>query len=81
MASSSDFIPDTDYVRLAYIDRRDFVSQISRVERLSDEDLEYEFDTWLKRVMAKAYSEGHEACYDYYSRGNIKPQVNPYEES
>lgn len=68
------FAPDVDYIRFSYIDRRDFVNQLCNEERLSDEELEEEFDSWLKGVQAKAWLEG-------YHRARIAPNSqNPYEE-
>lgn len=54
------FAPDIDYMRLAYIDRRDFGNQLGRNERISDEALEREFDEWVEGIRAKAWLEGLE---------------------
>lgn len=69
------FQPDTSYMKLAYIDRRDFVNQISNVERVADEELEEEFDNWFKSVQAEAWIEGYHRALT----GSAPPE-NPYEE-
>lgn len=45
----TDYIPTDDEVRLAYIDRRDFIASIRNEDRLSDDEYGEEFDRWLAK--------------------------------
>lgn len=56
------FAPDIDYMRLAYIDRRDFVNKVRREDRLTDEQLEKEFDEWIRGIKARAWLDGWAKC-------------------
>lgn len=61
MGDYEGFVPDLEYVRLAYIDRRDFMNQLRAVpETLSDEQVEEEFSEWVEGIQAKAWLEGLE---------------------
>jgi len=55
----SDYTPTTEQVRFAYIDRRDFDSQVGLGERPGDEEVGREFDRWLASVKAEAWDEGY----------------------
>ena len=72
--------PDTASVRLAYVDRRDFIAQVTRTERQEDSVYEAEFDRWLAGIRADAFDEGAEAQMDADENGHDAPD-NPYEEA
>lgn len=53
-------IPTLEQVRLAYIDREDFVAQVGRLKRKTDEEYGEEFDEFIEGIRAKAWLEGLE---------------------
>lgn len=56
---SDQYTPTTEQVRFAYIDRRDFDSQVGLSEWPGDEGVGREFDGWLASVKAEAWREGY----------------------
>lgn len=58
---SNPFRPDTDSVRLAYVDRQGLLAQFARTGRKEDAAYEAEFDLWLAKVKADAWAEGYRA--------------------
>lgn len=55
-----DFTPTTEQVRFAYIDHRDFDSQVGLSEWPGDDEVGWEFDRWLATVKAEAWGEAVE---------------------
>lgn len=65
-----EYTPDTEIVRLSYIDRQDFLIQVYNLDRLSDEQLGEQFDRWLEQHDMEIREETRqEAYHDGYSRG------------
>ena len=56
-----DFTPTTEQVRFAYIDHRDFDSQVGLSEWPGDDEVGWEFDRWLASVKAEAWEQGRRA--------------------
>lgn len=73
----SDYTPTTEQVRFAYIDHRDFDSQVGLSEWPGDDEVGWEFDRWLATVKAEAWEQG----YDAAPLGGRPRQENPYRET
>lgn len=56
--STPEHTPVTEDIRLAYVDRQDFIAQVARLERQDDEFYEAEFDRWLESVKTVTYNDG-----------------------
>lgn len=56
----SEYMPTTDQVRDALVDREDFVAQVRGLERKSDTEIGEGFDRWIAAGLRKAKAEGWE---------------------
>lgn len=75
-------VPSTDDVRLAYVDRQDFLNFARSVESMGDEHYEKEFNLWLRRIQAAAYRHGFSDAEHWIIIPNPGEPVpdNPYED-